>query len=72
MHFLKITFSIIPLLILTACSTVPGTGRSQLTLIPSSQMLSMSYSQYSEVIKKAKLSKDKEKTAMVPSCFPLP
>lgn len=52
-------------MVFTACSTVPGTGRSQLTLIPSSQMLSMSYSQYSEVIKKAKLSKDKEKTAMV-------
>ena len=50
---------------LTACSTVPGTGRSQLTMIPSGQMLSMSYSQYSDVIKKTNLSKDKQQTAMV-------
>ena len=51
--------------ITSACSTVPGTGRSQLTLIPSGQMLSMSYSQYSETIKSSKLSKDKKTTEMV-------
>ena len=51
--------------ITSACSTVPGTGRSQLTLIPSGQMLSMSYSQYSETIKGSKLSKDKKTTEMV-------
>lgn len=65
MNFIKLTFSLITLLIVSACSTVPGTGRSQLTMIPSSQMLSMSYSQYSETIKKSKLSKDQQKTAMV-------
>ena len=40
---------------LTSCSTVPITGRKQLALIPSSQMLSMSQQQYSEVKQKSKI-----------------
>jgi predicted Zn-dependent protease len=52
-------------LIAVSCSTVPITGRKQLNLIPASQMLSMSYSQYDEFLKSNKLSTDKEKTDMV-------
>lgn len=47
------------------CSTVPITGRKQLSIIPSSQMLSMSYSQYGDFLKANKLSQDKEATAMI-------
>jgi len=34
-----------------SCSTVPVSGRSQLSLVSSSEMMSMSYQQYSEFIK---------------------
>jgi predicted Zn-dependent protease len=64
----KITFYLPSLFItflLFSCSTVPGTGRSQFAPIPASQMLSMSTTQYEKVIKEAKISKDKETTAMV-------
>jgi predicted Zn-dependent protease len=42
--------------IFIACSTVPLTGRSQLNMIPSSEMLSMSFQQYDQFLKKNKLS----------------
>jgi predicted Zn-dependent protease len=48
-----------------SCSTVPITGRRQLSIIPQSQMLSMSFSQYDEFLKSNKLSTDPEKTKMV-------
>lgn len=47
------------------CSTNPVTGRKQLMLIPSSEMLSMSYQQYGEFLKENKLSTDQEATAMI-------
>jgi len=50
---------------LTACSTVPLTGRSQLNLVPSSTILSMSFSQYNQFLKKNKVSSNKKQTAMV-------
>lgn len=57
---------IIPILLLiTSCSTVPLTGRSQLNIIPSSTILSMSFSQYDQFLKENKLSTDKKKTALV-------
>jgi predicted Zn-dependent protease len=52
-------------LLLFSCSTVPGTGRTQMAFIPASQMLSLSTTQYQEVIKKAKISNDQKTTAMV-------
>lgn len=48
-----------------ACSTVPVTGRKQLTLIPSGQMNSLSFSQYDDVIKSSRLSTDRELTNRV-------
>ena len=53
------------LLVMSACSTVPITGRSQLNLIPGSSMMSMSYQQYDTFLKEHKLSTDKEQAAMV-------
>ncbi len=38
-------------LFLISCSTVPLTGRKQLNMIPSNEMMSMSYQQYSEFLK---------------------
>jgi len=52
-------------LLMAACSSVPFTERKQLNLIPAASMLSMSYQQYEQVLEKAKLSDDKEKTRMV-------
>ncbi len=47
------------------CSTVPITGRSQLNLIPASEINALSFQQYDEFLKTNKLSTDAEKTAMV-------
>ena len=48
-----------------SCSTVPITGRKQLNLIPESQMLSMSFQEYSTFVKSNKLSSDPAQTQMV-------
>lgn len=48
-----------------SCSTVPVTGRSQLHLIPSSQIMAMSFSQYDEFLKANKISQDAQQTAKV-------
>ncbi len=50
---------------LWSCSTVPLTGRSQLSIVPNSQMLSMSYQQYGEFLNENKLSDNGEQTAIV-------
>lgn len=52
-------------LLLTACSTVPVTGRSHLNLIPGSSMLSMSAQQYGTFLKENKLSQNQQQIAMV-------
>lgn len=51
--------------VFTSCSTVPLTGRSQLNIIPSSTILSMSFSQYDQFLKENKLSANKKENAMV-------
>jgi len=63
----KIKISLITLIcfILTACTTVPITGRQQLNLIPDSSMLSMSLQEYDKFLDQNKLSKDQEKVNMV-------
>lgn len=52
-------------LLIFACATVPITGRRQLSLIPASQINAMSFNQYSEFLKSAKLSTDENQVAMV-------
>jgi len=48
-----------------SCSTVPVTGRNQLSLIPASQLMSMSFAQYDEFLKENKVSKDVKQTALI-------
>src|SRR5512136_2083638 len=63
---LRILVSILLLtLLLSACSTVPLTGRSQLNLIPGSSMLSMSLQEYDSFLKEHKVSTNKEQTDIV-------
>lgn len=59
--------SVPALLVLTvfACTSVPITGRNQLSLIPASTMLSMSYQQYGEFLQSNPLSSSSEQTALV-------
>ncbi len=60
-----ILVAIFMLTILLSCSRVPITGRQQLNLLPSSQMLSMSFQQYDDFLETNKISKDATQTAMV-------
>jgi predicted Zn-dependent protease len=53
------------LLFLFACATVRLTERKTLRLIPDSELVSLSFQQYSEVLKKSKLSNDPVKVHMV-------
>jgi predicted Zn-dependent protease len=53
--------------LVVACSTVPLTNRSQLNIIPDSEMLAMSFSQYDQFLKENKLSKNQSQTQMVKS-----
>lgn len=66
MKKLKI-FVLIILLAFTVyyCSTVPITGRSQLNLIPASEMNSLSFQQYNDFLKTNKLSTNKKDVEMV-------
>lgn len=50
---------------LSACATVPITGRQQLNIVPMSSMLSMSFQQYDQFLRENTLSTDAEKVAMV-------
>jgi len=56
--FLLISFVI-------SCSTVPLTNRSQLNLLPESQMVAMALPTYDEFLKENKLSTNKQQTQMV-------
>jgi len=60
-----IVFASLVLLLILSCATVPLTGRKQLSLIPASQMLSMSFAQYDEVKKESKLSGNQKDLALI-------
>jgi predicted Zn-dependent protease len=63
---IKNLWSVIFILLITiACSKVPLTGRRQLSLIPESEMISLSLTQYGQFLKENKVSTDQAKTAMV-------
>jgi predicted Zn-dependent protease len=51
--------------LIAACSTVPITGRRQLSLVSAGEMQTLSYQQYGEFMKTAKLSTNKSETEMV-------
>ena len=50
---------------IVSCSTVPITGRKQLSLIPGSTMLSMSFQQYDDFLHSNTLSTNQQQTAVV-------
>lgn len=54
----KISLLFIVLLLFSACSKVPITGRKQMNLLPSSMMLSMSLTNYEEVLSESKVLAD--------------
>lgn len=58
-------FPIFSVVVMTGCSTVPLTGRKQLTLVPAAQIRQSSFQSYGEVLKESKLSEDAEQTAMI-------
>jgi predicted Zn-dependent protease len=60
-----IAVTILFVLTLGACSSVPITGRSQLNLVSSSEMQTMSYTEYDKFLKENKLSTNKQQTEMV-------
>jgi predicted Zn-dependent protease len=53
------------LLLLFSCATAPVTERWGLHLVPDSELATMSYQEYSQVLKKSKLSTDMAKVSMV-------
>lgn len=53
------------MLAIYACTTVPVTGRSQLSLISNAEIIPMANQQYAEVIKTGPLSRNAEQTAMI-------
>ena len=59
------TWGIGTLLILLACTTVPLTERQGLHIVPDSELLTLSFQQYGELLKKSKLSTDQGKIQMV-------
>ncbi len=63
-HF-RIVALLVTIVMLTACATVPVTGRTQLRFVSPAAMLSMSQQQYGEFLEETKLSSDAAGTAMV-------
>ncbi len=63
--YIQRSFIGIFLLMILSCATVPITERKVLRLIPEGQLLSMSLDQYGEILKKSKLSVDREKVEIV-------
>ena len=61
----KLTIIMAGLFFLAACAEVPVTKRKGLHIVPTSELLSLSFQQYDEVIKKSKLSTDQKKVQMV-------
>jgi predicted Zn-dependent protease len=64
-HATKTTSAAVALAMLASCATVPVTGRHQLSLIPSSTMMSMSAQEYGQFLQQHPLSKDAKNTALV-------
>jgi predicted Zn-dependent protease len=64
-RFVALLASMLALLMLAACSTVPITGRQQLSLIPFSTMNSLSANEYGSFLSSAKLSTNSLQADMV-------
>ncbi|MBS1488392.1 MAG: M48 family metallopeptidase [Bacteroidetes bacterium] len=62
---MKIHFLLVVFLLIQSCATVPVTGRKQLDLVSSSEINTMSATQYQDVIRKGPLSTNVEQTNMI-------
>jgi predicted Zn-dependent protease len=62
---ISFSIAVITVVLFQTCSSVPLTGRSQLNMIPSSEMLTMSYQQYDVFLKENKLSTNATEVNMV-------
>lgn len=65
---ITLVLALVAMSLLSSCSTVPVTGRSQLNLISNSEMMSMSYQQYDQFLSENKKSTDQQKIDMVQRC----
>ena len=61
----KVLLALVAVVVLAACSTVSMTGRKQLNLVSESEILSASLTEYQSYMKSAKVSSDKNATAVV-------
>ncbi len=63
---IKSKFGILLMMVLLfGCATVPLTGRKQVSLIPNSEILPLSFTSYRDVLKQSKLSTNTEQVAMI-------
>lgn len=62
---MKKTIALAFIVFIGSCKTVPLTGRRQLTLLPGSQMLSLSNSQYNQVLRDAEVIRGTPQAQMV-------
>jgi predicted Zn-dependent protease len=60
-----LTVIILVFLVLLGCAEVPVTGRKGLHIVPTSELLTLSFKQYDQVLKTSKLSTDQKKVQMV-------
>src|SRR5262245_35571852 len=61
-------FSVLLGLFVWSCSSVPITGRKQLSLVPEGEIIGMASASYDTFLMQHKLSTDKEATAMIKRC----
>jgi predicted Zn-dependent protease len=65
-RFIKVSGALlISVFLFISCSTVPLTGRRQLSLVPESEMITMAATSYTDFMKGNPLSTDKTGTALV-------
>lgn len=60
-----IIFTLIIFLLISSCSSVPITGRKRVALLPSSNLATMAFQSYRELLSKSRLSNDREKVMLV-------
>lgn len=61
----RFSTTLIAIVLLIGCSTVPITGRRQLSFIPQSQLIASSAEGYHQLLSESKISDDAQKTQMV-------
>ena len=54
-------------LVIAGCATVPITGRKQLSLVSNSELITLSFQNYSQVLTETRLSKNKEQVDLIKS-----